>query len=64
MTQGDTLRPPTFLGADWQFAEDHDALRRHIFVGTTGGMPHWGIEGLKPRDIDAVATYIQTRLRS
>ena len=60
---GDTLRPPTFLTADWQFAEDHEALRRHIFAGTVNGMPHWGLHGLKFRDVDAVARYINRGLR-
>jgi mono/diheme cytochrome c family protein len=27
-------------------------------------MPHWGIQGLKPRDIDAVAAYILKNLVS
>ena len=63
VTQGDTLRPPSFLTDDWQFRDDHDGLRHHIFVGTATGMPHWGLEGLKPRDIDAVAHYIRMGLR-
>ena len=64
VTQGDTVRPPSFRDPDWRFAEDHEGLRRHIFVGTAAGMPHWGLEGLKPRDIDAVATYLRGTLRS
>jgi mono/diheme cytochrome c family protein len=64
VTAGDTLRPPSFLTEDWPFAEDKDALRQQIFTGTADGMPHWGLEGLKPRDIDAVAIYIQESLRS
>ena len=61
--RGDTLRPPTFLVADWQFADDHEGLREHIFAGTVGGMPHWGLHGLKFRDVDAVAWYINRGLR-
>ena len=61
--QGDTLVPPTFLVADWRFAEDHDNLRRHIFAGTVNGMPHWGLHGLKLRDVDGVARYINGELR-
>lgn len=62
--QGDTVRPPSFLPEDWRFRDDHEGLRRQIFVGTANGMPHWGLEGLKPRDIDAVAHYIRLALRT
>jgi mono/diheme cytochrome c family protein len=61
--QGDTLRPPSFLADDWQFAQDRDGLRKRVFTGTAEGMPHWGFYGLKFRDIDAVAIYIQGTLR-
>jgi mono/diheme cytochrome c family protein len=61
---GDTIRPPSFHAADWEFAEDRDALREQIYVGTLDGMPHWGLEGLKYRDVDAVAIYIQAELRN
>lgn len=61
--RGDTLRPPSFLAADWRFADDLDGLRRYIFAGNVEGMPHWGIVGLKPIDIDAVGRYIQGVLR-
>lgn len=64
VTQGDTLRPPSFLEPDWRFADDKDGLRRMVFVGTEHAMPNWGLEGLKPRDIDAVATYILSVLRN
>jgi mono/diheme cytochrome c family protein len=59
---GDTLRPQSFHAADWAFAEDRDALREQIYIGTLDGMPHWGLEGLKYRDVDAVALYIQAEL--
>lgn len=62
--QGDTVRPPSFREPDWRFADDLEGLRRQIFIGTTKGMPHWGLEGLDYRDIDAVARFIQTRLRN
>jgi mono/diheme cytochrome c family protein len=61
--QGDTLRPPTFLGADWRFADDPMGLRKRIFSGNVVGMPYWGLVGLKYRDVDAVATYITEYLR-
>lgn len=60
---GDTLYPPSFLAEDWRFAEDREGLRQQVFTGTAEGMPHWGFYGLKFRDIDAVAMYIQERLR-
>ncbi len=63
MLYGDTLRPPSFLQADWRFAEDRDGLRKQVFTGNAQGMPHWGFHGLKYRDIDAVAVYIQQGLR-
>lgn len=61
--QGDTLRPPSFLGADWRFADDPEGLRRYIYSGNVLGMPYWGLVGLQYRDIDAVATYIDQVLR-
>ena len=64
VAQGDTLRPPSFLAEDWRFADDQEGLRRQISVGTATGMPHWEMEGLKPRDIDAVAHYIRLGLRA
>lgn len=60
---GVTLEPPNFLQDDWRFAEDRAGLRKQVFTGTAQGMPHWGFYGLKYRDIDAVATYIQEVLR-
>ncbi|NNM33887.1 MAG: cytochrome c [Gemmatimonadetes bacterium] len=63
VAQGDTLRPPSFLTDEWPFRDDHEGLRHQIFVGTASGMPHWGLEGLKPRDIDAVAHFIRLGLR-
>lgn len=61
--RGDTLEPPSFLADDWRFADDEDGLRQQVFTGTADGMPHWGLHGLKYRDIDAVAAYIRTVLR-
>lgn len=62
VTQGDTLQPPDLTVADWRFAEDLEALREFIYVGAEGGMPHWGLEGLKYKDVDAVAKFIQDGL--
>ena len=56
---GDTLRPPNFAQPGWRFATDKTELVKYIYGGNATGMPHWGIQGLKPRDIDAVSAYIQ-----
>lgn len=61
--QGDTLQPPSFLAADWPYANDLMALRERIFTGNVVGMPYWGLVGLKHRDVDAVARYIVEFLR-
>lgn len=61
--RGDTLRPPSFVDEDWKFADDEDGLRQQVFTGTADGMPHWGLHGLKYRDIDAVAGHILITLR-
>lgn len=61
---GDTLRPPAFLARDWGFADQPMALRRYIFSGNVAGMPHWGLVGLKYRDIDAVAHFLESPLRA
>lgn len=60
---GDTLAPPSLIGEDWRFMEDLDGLREQVYIGTVDGMPHWGLEGLKYRDVDAVARYILEDLR-
>jgi mono/diheme cytochrome c family protein len=61
--RGDTVRPPSFLAPDWQYATDRHGMRERVFTGTNDGMPHWGMVGLKPRDVDAVTLYIQRGLR-
>lgn len=61
--RGDTVRPPSMLPADWRYANDPEGTREQIFTGTADGMPHWGVVGLKPRDVDAVSRYIHTILR-
>ncbi|MEJ2539660.1 MAG: c-type cytochrome [Gemmatimonadota bacterium] len=58
VTRGDTLRPPDITVADWRFLEDPEGLREFIYTGTEHGMPHWGLEGLKYKDVDAVATFL------
>lgn len=59
---GDTLHPPSFHAAGWRFASSREDLLRYIYAGNASGMPHWGVVGLKPRDIDAVTAYIQKQL--
>lgn len=61
---GETLEPPSLRAPDWRFDDDLDGLRRQVYTGTEEGMPHWGLVGLKPRDIDAVSRYIQQVIRS
>jgi mono/diheme cytochrome c family protein len=61
---GDTLRPPSFREPTWPLASDENGIRRAIFIGTQEGMPHWGLEGLKPEMVDAVAFYIMKGLGS
>jgi len=58
VSRGDTLRPPDMTVADWRFLDDRDGLREHIYTGTDHGMPNWGLEGLKYKDVDAVATFL------
>lgn len=59
---GDTLVPPDFAQPGLRYAGDRAELMKYIFAGNQEGMPHWGIQGLKPRDIDAVSAYIQKQL--
>ena len=53
---GDTVAPPNFA-TSWRFGSDKEAVIKAIFAGSAEGMPHWGVSGMKPRDIDAVAAY-------
>lgn len=64
VSEGDTLRPPSFHQADWRFANDLAGLRSLVYTGAEGGMPHWGLVGLKYRDVDAVTRYIMEGLRT
>lgn len=64
VTEGGDYHPPDLTMEGWRFADDHEGLREQIFTGTAQGMPHWGLEGLKYRDIDAVATFLRSGLRN
>lgn len=57
------LDVPSLVEEDWEYAESLEAARRRIFVGHPSGMPTWGVAGISPREIDAVAFYILERLR-
>ena len=61
---GDTLRPPSFRTPDWRFANDARGLAEYIYTGNEKGMPHWGAQGIQPRDVVALASYIQQDLRA
>lgn len=58
VTQGDTLRPPDITVTDWRFLDDREGLREYIYVGSDASMPHWGLEGLRYKDIDAVSAFL------
>lgn len=57
------LDVPSLVESDWDFADDPIAVRRRIFTGHEAGMPTWGVAGITPREIDAVAAYILEDLR-
>ena len=57
------LDVPSFRAPDWQYDGDVPAIRHRIFVGHEGAMPNWGLHGLKYRDIDAVAAYVNEVIR-
>jgi mono/diheme cytochrome c family protein len=57
------LAVPSLRRTGWPLGADVSALRHVIFTGTAEGMPHWGLHGLKARDVDAVARYIAVSLR-
>lgn len=58
------LTMPMITDAEWEYADDVPAIRRRIFTGHESEMPSWGLYGLKYRDIDAVAYYIEDVLRA
>lgn len=59
---GDTIQPASFQRADWEYADNPEALHRKVFVGNTLGMPHWGLRQMRPRDVVAVEQYIRLEL--
>jgi mono/diheme cytochrome c family protein len=60
--RGHDLEVRSIVEPDWMYRGDVPAIRRQIFVGHGIGMPPWGLTELTPRDVDAVAYYLDTRL--
>lgn len=56
------IHVPSLVDPDWVFGNDMEELRRIIFTGHAG-MPTWGVAGITPREIDAVAYYLLFQLR-
>ncbi|MFQ5536318.1 MAG: c-type cytochrome [Gemmatimonadota bacterium] len=56
------LEVPSLVEPDWPLAS-LDSVRHRVFVGHAAGMPTWGVAGITPREIDAVAFYILNGLR-
>lgn len=57
------LNPPSLVRPGWPYGDDIEKVRHRIFIGHPGGMPTWGVAGITPREIDAVAYYIVKELR-
>ena len=60
---GRGLEVPSLIEPGWALSDSLDAVRRRVFVGHASGMPTWGVAGISPREIDAVAFYVVERLR-
>jgi mono/diheme cytochrome c family protein len=58
------LDVPSLVEPGWAYAGDVPAVRHRTFTGHPAGMPIWGIAGITPREIDAVAHYIVEQLRA
>lgn len=58
------LAMPDLTVETWEYAGDIPAIRHVIYVGHESEMPSWGLYGLKYRDIDAVAHYINEVVRA
>ncbi|HKJ92158.1 MAG TPA: cytochrome c [Longimicrobiales bacterium] len=56
------IQAPSLVRPDWQYASDIQAVRHIMFTGHAG-MPTWGVAGITPREIDATAYYVLSRLR-
>jgi mono/diheme cytochrome c family protein len=56
------LDVPSLVQPHWAY-ESTDSLREMVFAGHSGGMPIYGVAGITPREIDAVAYYVLYTLR-
>jgi mono/diheme cytochrome c family protein len=56
------LDVPSLVRPEWPY-QDVESVRHIIFTGHPAGMPTWGVAGISPREIDAVAFYIVHVLR-
>lgn len=68
--QGDTeyarendLAVPSLVEEGWRYADAPDSVLRRVYVGHASGMPTWGVAGITPREMDAVAHYVLEVLR-
>jgi mono/diheme cytochrome c family protein len=57
------LRAPSLIDSGWHFGDDETQVRRRIVTGHPPRRPDWGVAGLTQREIDAVTTYVMSRLR-
>lgn len=57
------VAPPSLVRPDWPSGDSVPLLRRRVFAGHPAGMPTFGIGGLTPREVDAVAWYVARGLR-
>jgi len=57
------LDVPSLIRPDWAAGSNVGELRHRIYDGHPAGMPTWGVAGITPREIDAVAHYIVDILR-
>lgn len=62
-TRAEGLEVPSLVEPEWEYGDDAVAVRRRIYAGHPAGMPTWGVAGITPREIDAVAAYITEQLR-
>jgi len=56
------IEVPSLVEPGWPLART-DTLRHVVFVGHEEGMPIYGVNGISPREIDAVAYYLLEVLR-
>jgi mono/diheme cytochrome c family protein len=69
MGEGDTeyarqrnVTVPSLVRPDWP-DDDVPSVRRRVYTGHPAGMPTFGVAGITPREIDAVAYYLVEVLR-